>query len=102
MRSAPRGALIAALVVAVVLLLGSVGATIAWAGSGSSPFGVLRYDDGGWTGGDEGWYPGGHRMAPGWRELPGNPRPAPASPSKPRRPAPSRTPAEPGPTSPNR
>ena len=86
MRGLPRRTvLFAALVVAAVLLVGSVGATVAWVHAGSSGTGVERSDDDG-GGSGNGWGPGdGRRVFPPWREVPEDPQPAPTSPTAPDR-----------------
>ena len=80
MRAPRRGALVVALVVAVVLLVGSVGATVAWAHAEARiPFGIAR-PDGSST----------EHGRPHWRVPPVPQRPAaPHSPRLPHHPAPA-------------
>ena len=94
-RGPRRGVLVGALVVAVVLLVGSVGASVAWAHSAGpavpARFGIERFGDpdtgGDWMGGH---MPGNHHVVP---QVPGSPeRPVPR-PGFPGRPVPTPSPA---------
>lgn len=110
MRSAlPRGVLVAALVVAVVLLVGSVGATVAWVHGGGdvgTSFEFFRPGERDGNG-DDGRQPDERRVLPPWREQQEQPAPSSPSPAEPE-PLPSQqSPAVPGlpipiPTAPTR
>lgn len=77
----PRGVLIVALVVAVVLLVGSVGATVAWVHSGSGTGTSFEFLRPGEDGNDDGGQPDERRVFPPWREQ--QEQPAPSSPAEP-------------------